>query len=181
MHHVVAKGERGQGCGTFPGGAEGRCRSSAAIERPGLVGTLESTVAEAPQDHVLAEAEHHQVGDAVAIDVDGIGTRDIGQVRDRVTQPREREGTANGTVVAIQRRGVGTAGEEEVGFAVGVAVEGGDTATHHVLGTAVVGMGDAGGGRLLDEVGRFHGRRCRRDRDRQRHSQQAGCGGVSER
>ena len=42
----------------------------AAVERPGLVRALEPAVAEAAQEHALADAQDRQVDLAVAVDVD---------------------------------------------------------------------------------------------------------------
>ena len=46
----------------------------ATIEVPRLVGALEGAVPEAAQQHVLTSTQDREVADAVAVDVEGVGT-----------------------------------------------------------------------------------------------------------
>ena len=48
-------------------------QESPPVEAPGLVGALELAAAEPAHHDVLADAQQHEVGDAVAVDVERIG------------------------------------------------------------------------------------------------------------
>ena len=85
---IVAERQRRQRRRAFPLGTERRGPGVAAIERPGLVGALEAAVAEAPQELVLATPQHGQVRPAVAVDVERVGTGDVGPIGDWVARPQ---------------------------------------------------------------------------------------------
>ncbi len=104
----------------------------------------------------------------VAVDVDRVGGGHLGQVRRRVRQGGEPERAARRAAVVVEGRGVGAAGEVDLGSPVVVAVEDRDAATDEERELAVVRVLDARGGRLLDEPGRRHGL-CRRGRPVERH------------
>ena len=164
---VAAEGEGREHRVALPGGAEGGRPLGATVDAPGLVDPLEAAAAEAAEEDVLAEPEHGQVDPAVAVDVERVGAGHLGQVRRRVRQDGEPQRAARRAVVVVQGRRVRAAGEVELGAPVVVAVEDGDAAADEERELAVVGVLDAGGGRLLHEPGRRH-RLCRPGRPGQR-------------
>jgi hypothetical protein len=150
---VAPDGQCRQQVGALPARAEGDAVGVAAVERPPLVGPLELAAAQAAEQLRLAQSKHGQVHLAVAVDVDGIGALDAGEVGRPVGQLRERQVAAHSAVVAVQGRGVGAAGQVNVGAAVVVAVEHGHSAADVVAGVAVIRMVQAGARRLVDEMG----------------------------
>ena len=148
----------------FPRRAEGRRPFVAAIERPGLVGTLEATVPAAAEEHVLAISQHRQVRDAVAVDVDRVGAGDGLEVGHWVGHGLEAQRATDRAVIAKQGGRLAAAGEVELRAPVVVTVEGRHAATDEVAEVAVVDMLDAGRCRLFDIR-----RRWRRDRRQAPH------------
>ena len=143
---VVADGERRQSSlgGRFPGRTEGRGPGVAAVERPGCVGAFEPTPTQTAEKDVFAVAQHDQVDVAVAIDVDRVGAVHVVEICYRIGQPGELQRAADRTVVAEERGWTAPAGDVEVGFAVVVAVEGGDAAAHGERRVAVVDVVNPG-------------------------------------
>ena len=156
---VVAEGKGRTAGRALPGGTERGRHAGTAVERPGLVRTFEPAAAETAQEHALACPQDGQVDLPVAVDIERIGTLDVRQVRRRIVDGREPQGTAGGAVVVVQRRGVAPAGEVQLGLAVAVAVEGRDAAADGEREVAGVGVVDAGRGGLVDESGRAGGAR----------------------
>ena len=160
---VVPEGKRRQRRAGLPRRAERHRGGGRRAETPSLVRALETAAAEAAEEDVLAIPEHHEVGDPIAVDVDGIGAVHGCEVRDWIAQPDETKGAPDGTVVPIERRRAATTCEVEIGPPIAVAVEDGDAAAGRVLETAVVGVLDTG------DRGLFHKVRCR-ERDRRGRS-----------
>ncbi len=115
------------------------------------VGLFEVTGAVALQDHVLADAQHDQVPDAVTIDIDRIEAGDLvsGLLRQRGLLIGEAENAARKRAVHVEPGVVGSARHCEVGKTVAIAVERGDAATDEILPGAVIHLLDARGFRLL--------------------------------
>ncbi len=138
---VVAEGERRQRRVALPRGAERRRPRVAPVEAQRLVGPLEPAVAEAAQEHVLADAQHDQVR---------VGRRRrcrAGTRRSRRSGRSTGSGwavnaqrAADRALVAEQRRGLGAAGEVQVRHGVAVAVEGGHAAADEEGELAVVAV-----------------------------------------
>ncbi len=97
----------------------------------------------------------------VAVDVERVGTGDRRQVGDRRRLPCEAERTAHRALVAVQRGRLAPAGEEQFGATVVVTVERRHSPADEELELAVVGVVDAGRGRLVDEPRRLAGVRSR--------------------
>ncbi len=115
--------------------------------------------------------QDRQVDDAVAVDVERVGSRDRRQVGRRVGQAGEAEGAADLTLVAEQGSRLAAAGKVKVGPAVVVAIERRRAATDEVRELAVVGVRQSGRLGLLDEAGRGHGRRRRPTAEHRRDGQ----------
>ena len=124
----------------------------AAVEGPAGVRRLEPAVPQTPQERRPADPEDGQVDMAVAIDVERVGTVDRAEVGDRVGQCGEPQGPAHRAVVAVQGRRSAAAGQVHVRPAVAVAVEDRDASADVGRVRAVVGVFEAGGRRLLDEM-----------------------------
>ena len=157
---VPAEGERRQGRRTLPGRAERRRPRVAAIERPRLVGALEPTVAETPEQDGLTAAQDGQVGHRVAIDIQRVRAGHVGQVRCRIVDRREPEAPADRACVASEERGAVAAGEVQVGAVIVVAIEHRDATADEPAVFAAKRVVDAGRRCLLDEPRR---RRCAAD------------------
>ena len=137
----------------FPGGAEGCCPSVGIGERPGRICRFEKAIAEPAKKLSPADTQHCQVNFAVAVYVDRVSPDDVGEVGGGRGEPSELEGATGRAVVAIDRRGVATAGDVEVRFAVAVAVQNRDSAADGEPGAVSgVDLVYAGGRRLIDEV-----------------------------
>ena len=147
---VVAERQRRQRVVALPRGAEGDRPRVATVEPERLVGSLEPAVAEPAEDHVLADAQHGEIDEAVAVDVERVGAGDRGQIGDRRRHGLEPQRPADGAVVAVQRGRRAAAGEEQLAATVVVAVERGHAAADEVLEVALVAVVDAAG--LGDEV-----------------------------
>ena len=128
-----------------------------------------AAVAEPAEEHVLADAQHGEIGEAVAVDVERIGAGDRGQIGDRRRHGLEPQRPADRAVVAVQRGRRAAAGEVQLAATVVVAVERGDAATDEVLEVAVVAVVDAAG--LGDEVGRVRSLTRVSARRRRQHQQ----------
>ena len=70
---VVADRDRRPVGALLPGRGKRRRPGIAAVEAPGLVGALEPAAAEPAHGDVLADAQQHEIDDAVAVDVERIG------------------------------------------------------------------------------------------------------------
>ena len=101
---VVPEGKRRQRRAGLPRRAERHRGGGRRAETPSLVRALETAAAEAAKEDVLAIPEHHEVGDPIAVDVDGIGAVHGCEVRDWIAQPGETKGAPDGTVIPIERR-----------------------------------------------------------------------------
>ena len=159
---VVADRQRRQRRVALPGGAECRGPRVAPVEAQRLVGPLEATVAQSAKDHVLADAQHDEVGVAVTVHVERVCPGDVGQVRDGVGPGTEAQRAAGRALVAVERCRLGAPGEVEVGTRVVVAVERRHPAADEEGELPVVAVLDAGGRRLLHEAGRIERRGGRR-------------------
>ena len=102
---VAAEGKCRPGRGTLPGRAERRRPSVPAIERPLLIRALEPTVAETPEQDGLTAAQHGQIADRVAIDVERVRAGHVGQVGRGIVDRREPEAPADLAFVAREERG----------------------------------------------------------------------------
>ncbi len=70
---IIADGEGRPLRAALPCGGEGGRPGVAAVEAPLFVGALEPAAAKAAHHDIAANAQQHEVGDPVAVDVDGIG------------------------------------------------------------------------------------------------------------
>ena len=129
-----------------------------SIEAPGLVGALEGTATEAPQEHVLAVAQHGQVAEAVRVDVERIGADDGAHVGGFALDLLEAQTSRASAAVVEERSGSLAAGEEKLGSSVVVTVEGSYAPADEVLPVAIVGVFQARCRGLLDEGGNLDGR-----------------------
>ena len=148
---VVAEREARELLARLPRRAERLRHLGAAVDAPDLVRPFEAAVAEAAQRDVLAPAEGHEVDHAVAVDIDGVGAVDRGEIRHGVGQPDEPERVADVAVVPVQRRRPLAAGEVQVLAPVVVAIEHGKPGADRVLERAVVREVHAGAGGVVDE------------------------------
>ena len=151
---VAAEGKCRPGRGTLPGRAERRRPSVPAIEPPLLVGSFEPTVAETPEQDGLTAAQHGQVGDCVAIDIERVRTGYVGQVGHRIVDRREPEAPADLAFVAREERGPGAAGEVQVRAVIVVAIEHGNATADEPLVLSAKRVVDPGRRCLLDEARR---------------------------
>ena len=133
----------------------------AAAQAPGVAGASELALAQALKHLYLADAQHHQVGMAVAVDIervrrDGIGQLEAGTFFHELDRPAAR------TAVAIELGLVDTTRHVHLGQAVAVAVKARHAAADHELGLAFEAHLQPGRISFFDEA-RHLGRdlRCR--------------------
>ena len=117
-----------------------------------LVGALELAIAQSAQQHILAVAQHRQIGNAVAVEVDRICAGDGGQVRAWPGPDGELERAAVGDWFTNSAGWRVAAGEIEVRPAVSVAVERGNATADEVVEIACVGVVDAGSNGLVHKM-----------------------------
>ena len=149
---ILAERERGQAVAPLPGGAERHLPARGLLEPPGVVGELEPAAAQPSQQLHPADPQDHQIGVAVAVDVDGVGAHRARDVRDRAHDLAEGDGPAHSGDVPEQRRRVVPARDKDVGPPVAVAVEHRHPAPDHGRVPAAVDVVQAGRRRLVDEV-----------------------------
>ena len=146
----------------LPGGGKRGPPGIAARKTPGVVGAREPAAAEPAHGDILADAQQHDVHDAVAVDIERIGAADLVQFETALLG-HELERSAMRAGVAIELRRLLAAGQQQLRVAVVIAVEGRRAAADHVFPLALVDAVDAGAGGFLDK-GRDGWRRdCRRN------------------
>ena len=102
----------------------------AGFDLPGLIGALEFAAAQAAKDLHFAHAQHHEVGVAVAVNVQRVGANGIGQLQARALF-LQFERSAAGAAVAVKLGLVDAGRNVDLGQAVAVAVKRGHAATNH--------------------------------------------------
>ena len=108
--------------------------------------------AEPPQQDVLAETQHDEVGDPVPVDIKGICAGHSRQIGCRIRELAEPQRAADLAVVVIESRRTVAAREVKLGQAVAVTVERRHTSTHEALVVVLVDVLDARRCRLCDEM-----------------------------
>ena len=124
----------------------------AALEAPGLVGAFELAGAQAAKHLHFADAQHHQVGVAVTININRVGADGIRQLQARAFF-EQLDRPALGAFVAVKLGAVYPGSDIHLGQAVAVAIESGDTAADHEFPFAFKAALQAGGIGFFDEAG----------------------------
>ena len=101
---VIADGDRRPRGALLPGRGERRRPGVAAVKAPGLVGALELAVAETAHRDILADADHDEIGDPVAVDVGRIGAGDAVELGAALGNRLEGDRAAHGAGVAPELR-----------------------------------------------------------------------------
>jgi hypothetical protein len=148
---VVAERQRRQHVRLLPRGAERNRPLAAAVDAEPVVRVFEATFPEPAQNDVAAAAEDGEVDVSIAVDVERVGACDRRQVGDRRRPLYEAQRAAHRALVAVQRGRLAPTGEEQFGAPVVIAIEHRHTAADEELELPVVGVVDAGRGRLVHE------------------------------
>ena len=173
---ISAEGQRRHRLAALPGGRERAVPGVAGAQLPALVGALELAVSQAAKQLHLADAQHHQVGLAVAVDVDRVGADGVGQLQARALF-NQLDSPAAHAAVAVELGLVDARRDVDLGQAVTVAVEGRHPAADHVFTLAFEAALQAGAVGFFDEVGDG-----RQGLGRSHRGQQARCeGGTTQR